>query len=202
MASLPRPKLSEAEFLALEDQADKKSDFYYGDRIPSGAELTAKAGGSLRHSLITARLIAGVSGRLGRGGCAVYDGNLKVRVSREVSFYPDLSIGCGARAAEAHEVPGPRVVFEVLSPSTALFDRSEKFQEYQRVPGLEQYVLVSAERPRIEWFERTGDGWLYRRAEGMTDTLPLPGVGVAVLLEEIYWGMEENDGDSSETAAD
>jgi Uma2 family endonuclease len=115
-----------------------------------------------------------------------------VRVRIEVtnrSTYPDVSVVCGAERHapdDPEAVTNPVVLVEVLSPTTELSDRGEKFAHYQHLASLQDYVLVSQESARIEVFRRQGESWLltiYERDASFT----LPSVGVTMSVDEVYF---------------
>jgi Uma2 family endonuclease len=88
-------------------------------------------------------------------------------------------------------VVNPRLVVEVLSPSTELFNRTTKFERYRQLGGFEEYVLVSQDRPQIEWFYRYPDGvWRFDVRTGMTETLRLRSLGIELLFAEVYLGVK------------
>ncbi len=77
--------------------------------------------------------------------------------------YPDVTVICDRLEADpddpaGHTVTNPRVIVEVLSPSTEDYDRTEKLQHYQRIPSVEETVLVAHDARRVELFRRASDG--------------------------------------------
>ncbi|BCM89891.1 hypothetical protein IAD21_01741 [Abditibacteriota bacterium] len=105
-------------------------------------------------------------------------------------YYPDLLIKCPPyrfHPRDANALLNPHAIFEVLSPATEAFDRTGKFDEYQIIPEFSDYVLVSADRVRVEHFRRTGDGeWTQRVYRLLTQELHLENFGISVPLAEIY----------------
>ena len=83
------------------------------------------------------------------------------------------------------DIVSPAVVFEVISPSTALTDRRVKAVEYAGVPGILAYVMLETERPEVT-VRRRSTGWEAETFEGLDAKLPLPEVGVTIPLAEIY----------------
>jgi Uma2 family endonuclease len=179
----PVRRISESEYLAIERQAEGKSEFFEG-------EMFAMAGGSRRHSLISANLIAELKNRLRGRSCVVFNSDLRIHIEATGLFtYPDASVVCGA----VQSLPGtddtltnPVLIAEVLSESTEGYDRGKKAEQYRRIVSLREYLLVSQKEPHVELFTRTENGWVLREAEGLGATLELPGVGITVALEEIY----------------
>lgn len=105
--------------------------------------------------------------------------------------YPDCLIVCSQpEFVDSHKdtLTNPTVIFEVLSPSTESFDRGGKFGNYQSLPSLKEYVLVSQDRLRIEHFVRQpqADQWLLTVIEGIDADLVLPSIEIRLSLAEIY----------------
>ena len=102
----------------------------------------------------------------------------------------DLSIVCGKSQLEDREedtLLNPKVIVEVLSPSTERHDRGWKFKNYQLIPSFEKYVLVFQDEPRIERFVRQGDvGWLKTSTDGLDQVLRLDTIECEIPLAEIY----------------
>ncbi|HEV2881817.1 MAG TPA: Uma2 family endonuclease [Pyrinomonadaceae bacterium] len=184
MSSLPSYYLSPEEYLAIERQAEYKSEYVDG-------VMYARAGGSERHNLIAGNLIAEFNVQLRKTDCRVYPSDLKVRVPNSRRFfYPDVSIVCGETQFADDErdvVLNPVVVVEVLSESTAAFDRGKKFQSYQQIESLREYLLVSQDEHVVEHFLRQDDGhWLYTKAGGLDESLALPTVKCRLALRDVY----------------
>jgi len=182
MSSVPEKRISPEEYLRMERAAETKSE--YDDGI-----VYAMAGAVRRHNVIATALLRCLDQRLSPN-CEAYGSDMKVRVQRPRRyFYPDVTVACGEFEFEdGHEdiLLNPLIVFEVLSPGTERDDRGRKFNAYQMIASLHQYVLVSTDQYLIEYFRREGDQWLYARALGIEATLPLPSVNCEIPLQEIY----------------
>ncbi len=179
-----------AEYLAFEHEATERHEYRDG-------EIISMAGGSPQHSLIIANVIGGLHGRLKGKPCRVFESNLRVRSARDARYvYPDVSVVCNeARFDPADDkkttIINPRVIVEVLSPSTEASDRGEKFQRYIMVDGFEEYVLVAQNQARIETFLRQPDGtWSLAFFEGMQAVARIRSLGVDLPLADIYAGVE------------
>jgi Uma2 family endonuclease len=160
-------------------------------------EALAMAGGSAEHSLIGANLIRAVGNRLDQGKCRIYSSDLRVRIPRKALYtFPDAAVVCGQADFERHPTAGstltnPRVIFEVLSPSTELYDRGDKFALYREIPTLVEYVLVSQSHPRIETYFRQDDGgWTFGPYDGLERSVNLLSLGIDLPLAEVYEGIE------------
>jgi Uma2 family endonuclease len=185
-----RTALSSAEFLAWERQQPVRHEFFRG-------EAFAMAGGSLRHNALSARVIAALQSAL-PATCRVFSSDQRVGLARgERYVYPDVTVVCGAVTVEpgaSDVLTNPTTVVEVLSTSTEQYDRGLKWEGYQRIPSLVDYVLISQSEPRIERFERTADGgWLYR-SEDLRGSVEMAH-GVVLVVERIFAGMFELPGD-------
>lgn len=184
MSAVPKPVITPQEYLARERHAEIKSEYYRG-------EMFAMSGASREHNLIAVNVAGELRGQLRDRDCEVYQSDMRVRVSATGLYtYPDVTVVCGGpqfEDAEADTLVNPKVLFEVLSPSTADYDRGGKFAQYRRLPSLAEYVLISQDRPLIEHYVRQPHGeWLLAEKTGMEDTLVLPSIGCALRLSEIY----------------
>lgn len=171
------------EYLALERAADYKSEYIDG-------EIFAMSGGSRRHSLIAGNLIRELGNLLRHRPCEVHPSDLRVNVDEaDLYTYPDVTVICGDPEfadAENDTLMNPAVIVEVLSPTTEAYDRGEKFARYRLLPSLRVYMLVSQDRPRVEWYTRGPDGWLLHDADGLDATVELTDPGCTLALAEVY----------------
>jgi Uma2 family endonuclease len=184
MSSIPNIYISPEEYLALERKSKYKSEYIDG-------EVFAMAGGSERHNLIVANIIAGLHGQLFGSSCRVYPSDLKVRAPRpRFFFYPDVSVVCGeTKFHDEHKdvVLNPAVIFEVLSEGTAAYDRGKKFQDYQQLDTLAEYILVSQDDALVEHYIRQENGsWIYTKLSGLNASLVLPSIKCQLELSFIY----------------
>ncbi|MDB6109209.1 MAG: hypothetical protein JWR69_959 [Pedosphaera sp.] len=184
----PIHRLTEAEYLKLERQADFKSEFF-------GGEMSARSGGSRWHSLIATNLAREFSTRLRGRPCVAYSSDLRVKAEASGLYtYPDLSVVCGEQRFVDEQVDAllnPTVFVEVLSDSTEAYDRGKKFELYRQIPSLQEYLLVSQREPRIEQFIRQSGGeWLLRDAVGLNTQLALPSLQINVTLAEVFANVE------------
>ena len=157
--------VSADDYLMLEDRATSKHEYLDGviyDWQAGGP--SARAGGNKEHNLVSLNVYRAIWNQLQGGPCKVFVADVKLAAAdHSAYFYPDVLVTrSDTDRASRLEVREPTLVVEVLSPSTELFDRREKFSACQRFASLESYVLVSPEQRTIEVFTRTG-GW--RRTE-------------------------------------
>jgi Uma2 family endonuclease len=175
------------EYLAWEREQPTKHELFHG-------EVFAMPAGSPRHNALCGRIIAAASRAL--PSCVVLTSDQRVTmVSHGRYVYPDVSIVCGGLEIESNDVlVNPTILVEVLSSTTEQYDRGLKWEGYQRITSLADYVLVSQSEPRVEHYRRATDGsWTYRAAgPGERATLS---TGAALIIDEIYAGVLDLPGD-------
>jgi len=172
------------EYLAIERRAEYKSEYVDG-------VMYAMAGGTERHNLIVANVIIAIGGQLRGRHCRVYPSDLKIRVPNSKRFfYPDVSVACGETQFSDEEkdvVLNPTLIVEVLSESTAGYDRGTKFFSYQQIESLRECLLISQDQPLIEHFVRqTEDDWLYRKISGTGERIQLPSIECELRVSDVY----------------
>lgn len=184
LMSLPSPAtVSVEEYLAAERVAESKSEYYDG-------VVYAMSGASLAHNQIVTNLIVALQNRLKGGKGRAYPGDLRVSTpSGHRYFYPDVTVVCGPAQTfdERNDILlNPTVVVEVLSDSTAAYDRGRKFLSYQTIPSLKEYLLVAQDEQRVETFRRQPGGWLYTQIAHPEAAVALESLGLELPLVEIY----------------
>ncbi len=180
----PATRLSEVEYLEIERKAEIKSEFYDG-------EMFAMSGGSRWHSIISSNVGRELGNALKGRGCVVFESNMRVKVEATGLYtYPDVSVSCEEQRFVDDEMDtllNPAVIVEVLSESTEKYDRGQKFQQYQQIPSLQEYMLVSQQAARVELLVREGGGtWRLHQAEGLEAKITSPTLGVTLELREIF----------------
>ncbi len=155
------------------------------------------SGGSANHATISGN-IHGILRSLLRGGpCRVYNSDMKVRVSEKRYLHPDVVVSCDSRDRGTTDlIRSPRVVVEVLSPSTEARDRGRKLQCYLACPSIEEYLLVDFRSMRIEIYRKEQKKWIYD-AFGADDEVELASLGVHFMVtgayEDVIFEKEKND---------
>jgi Uma2 family endonuclease len=183
MAAEPR-YLSPEEYLESERRASTKSEYIDG-------RIFAMTGASQNHNLLQINAILSITPQVRRRGCQVYPSDMRVKIpNRRTYFYPDLTIVCGEPQFEEERrdtLLNPTVIIEILSPSTAMYDRTEKFAHYRTIPTLREYLLIAQDSPMVEHFiHQQDEQWLWSIAEQLTDTVELPSVGCTLALADLY----------------
>jgi Uma2 family endonuclease len=175
------PRWSVEQYLDLERVSPVRHEYVDG-------YVYALAGGTQAHGVICANLVALLRVAVRGGQCRVYTADVKVRVAERRFLYPDVSVGCDPddRRDAADWLAAPRVVIEVLSDSTATYDRGDKFALYQQIPALQDYVLVEAQRQWVEVHSRQAAGAWTMRAYGTGSLVALPSLAVDLTVAAVY----------------
>ncbi len=182
--ALPKPKKWTAEdYLAFERTAQERHEMLDGD-------VYAMAGASETHNEIETVLGYLLYGQLLERPCRVFQSNMHVQVTDRTYFFPDAMVFCGEPQYKDNKkdaLLNPTVIFEILSPSTEMFDRGEKFQQYRLLPSLRDYVLISQTQMLVEHFTRQDDNsWVLRDLSAPEAVLVLASVGCTLRLQDIY----------------
>jgi len=136
-------------------------------------------------------IIRSLGNQLRGGPCRPTTSDLAVRIPAGNIRRPDVTIECGQADRRDMTVRDPRVVVEVLSPSTMSFDRFKKVVEYQTVGTLTHILLVDTEVPRIDVLARSGsETWASTRYEGLDAKIDLPTINASLDLAEVFEGMD------------
>ena len=184
MSYQPRHFLTAEEYLTHERKAAYKSEYFAG-------ETFAMAGASRRHNLIVANIIRILGNQLLEQVCNVYPSDMRVKISKiETYTYPDVVVACGAEEfedAEDDTLLNPVVIIEVLSESTEAYDRGKKFEHYQSLDSLAEYVLVAQEPYRIEHYVRQNDRtWTYCAFHEVDEVVHLHAIHCTLVLRDVY----------------
>ena len=174
------------DYLRIEQESGLKHEFFEG-------HVVAMAGGSVVHALLGARVLTRLANGLQGRNCVAVGSDLKIASPSGLSSYADASIVCGPIAVAAHDrhaVTNPSLLVEVLSPSTAHYDQSEKFEHVRQIPTLMHYLLVSTDRVGLQHRSRNGDGSWTLRYLGAGERLLLPDLGLEIEVDALYEGVD------------
>jgi Uma2 family endonuclease len=176
-------KYTPEEYLALEEKAEYRSEYFDG-------YIFKMAGGTEAHITISFNVTKLFADKL-RGKCRAYQSEMKVWIDEiGTFFYPDVTVVCGERKFHKGKrdiVENPILLVEVLSRSTEEYDKNDKFLTYRNIPSFQEYVLVSQNRPAVQQFNRQADGkWLHNATIGLSSKVYFESVDTEMSLEEIY----------------
>ncbi len=185
MAPMAAPTyLTPEAYLELERKATTKNEYVNGETL-------AMAGASFAHNFITLDTTIYLSRQLMDGACEVAStGDLRVKVSQTASyFYPDIVVVCGDPQAEDNTfdtLVNPTLIVEVLSVSTEMYDRDEKFAHYRQIDSLQEYILISQDRVQVVHYRRQVPQWMPTEFRALEDVMPLVSIGCKLPLQHIY----------------
>ncbi|NET88065.1 MAG: Uma2 family endonuclease [Kamptonema sp. SIO1D9] len=181
IANLEFPSMTPQEYLEWEPTQEMRYEYFNG-------EIVLMTGGTKPHNRIALNLAIALDNQLRGGNCEVYITDIKVVIpTRGNYFYPDLVVTCDLRDRNNNQLINyPTLIIEVLSPSTEVFDRSEKFAQYRTIETLQEYVLIHSQRISVEVFRRNEQNlWVLHPYES-GDTVTLASVGLSLPIAEIY----------------
>lgn len=179
------PKISADDYLAGEAGSPVKHEYLAG-------EVFAMAGAGEAHVTVALNLATLLRDHVRGGPCRVYISDMKVRIEKADAFYyPDVFVTCDRTdSSENLFKRNPALIVEVLSDTTAAFDRGAKFAHYRQLDSLREYVLIEPERRSIDLFRRNANGtWVLHP---ITDggQLELASLDFQCPLESVYEDVE------------
>ena len=171
------------EYLAKERKALTKSEYRNG-------QIQAMPGASHEHNVIMGNTFAELHIQLRDRTCIVYPSDMRVKVSSTGRYtYPDVVVVCDEPEFEDSHFDtllNPTVLIEVLSPSTAAYDRGDKFAAYQKLDSLREYVLISQNSVCVEHYLREDQAWDLTEFRSLSDVFHLTSIGCELSLRAIY----------------
>jgi Uma2 family endonuclease len=177
-------KFSLDDFMSWEAEQSERHEYING-------EVFAMTGARDGHNTIAGNLFAALRSALRGSPCRAFIADMKLRVDvADAAFYPDVMVTCDARdktpeadLAKRH----PVLIVEVLSESTAAYDRGLKFEYYRNIDTLKEYLLVEQDRRHADLFRRLEeDGLWVLYASGAVEDVVLESVGVRLAMDLLY----------------
>jgi Uma2 family endonuclease len=158
--------------------------------LVEGHPLRLMAGASRRHDQIVVNIIAELRDQLRGGPCRPFTSDTSVATSADKRRRPDAGVECGELRDDDLTAQSPRLVVEVLSPSTREFDMFGKLDEYKLVDSLDYILLVEPNAPQaILWRRGPDRAWEHQAYEGLDREIGLAELGVALRLDDLYAGL-------------
>jgi Uma2 family endonuclease len=177
--------ISHTDYLAAEAISPIRHEYIRG-------EVWAMAGGTQAHNTIALNVASLLRNHVRGSGCRAFVENMKVLIeTADVYYYPDVTVTCDERDRNASDsfIRYPCLVVEVLSEKTEAFDRGEKFADYRQINTLQEYVLISQNRQRVECFRRNAQGrwelYVYEKDEDVYLASVDFSVPVALVYEDV-----------------
>jgi len=181
MAQHEYPTIDIEDYLTL-DQNSQKARYEYLE-----GELKMLAGGNPDHSIITTNLTGILYGLLKGSSCIVYNSDMQFQLSESRYVYPDLTVTCDPRDEEPEDkrIHYPRVIIEVLSPSTETTDRGKKLLYYQAHPTIQDHMLIDSLNILVEIYHREKGRWTFSTHE-LGEQIQLESLGIQFSVYDAY----------------
>ena len=187
MATQPVPHFTPEQYLEFDRNSEFKNEYIYGEIVPM-------VGATPWHSLISGNAGRALGNRFSAHGCLVFDSTLRVFLNREIYAYPDTTVVCGQLEYSDDKkdtVTNPKIVVEVLSPTTKNYDLGEKLRLYWSVASLTDIFLIEQKKVWLEyWFRAPGGEWSKRVMEKLQDILRIESANCEIPVTELYAGVE------------
>lgn len=175
------PVFTASDYLAWESEQPDRHEYLDGD-------VFAMAGAEDRHVTVSMNIAFALRQHLSGSACRTYMSDMRLHVAAANSyFYPDVLVTCSAAdQASAMVKTEPKLLIEVLSPSTAAYDRGLKFSHYRRLSSLEEYVLIDLDTRTSDVYRKGADGlWvLHPFAQG--EAVSLASVALSLSPEQLF----------------
>ncbi|QIR37726.1 Uma2 family endonuclease [Tolypothrix sp. PCC 7910] len=174
------------EYRAIEEKAEGRSEYRDGEIVPI-------PGGTPKHSRIGRNILAYLTFALRDTQFEPINNDLRLWIPEyRRGVYPDVMVFDGEpqlNDGRLDEVLNPLVIVEVLSPSTADYDRQNKFRIYRSIVSFSEYLLVEQDEPFVERYSKQTQGWLLSEFNGLEVSISLDSVGIELPMAEIYRGI-------------
>ncbi|USR91414.1 Uma2 family endonuclease [Phormidium yuhuli AB48] len=176
--------ISPSDYLELEENSPHPHEYREG-------LVYAIAGGTDNHDRIALNLLSQINLHLGSSECRFYSGNVKVNYQDKFYYYPDAFVTCDERdRQDRHIKRHPKLIIEVLSKSTRDFDKGVKFNDYQQIEELEEYVLIEQEEQRVECRRRQSDNTWETVIYTLGDRVQLQSIDLELAIAQLYQGLD------------
>jgi len=176
------------EYLALEEEAEYRSEYYRG-------EIFAMTGGSANHNRISGNIYMTLNEAFAGQPCEAFIADMRLLVKPNGLYtYPDVMVVCGGIEfveGRTDTLTNPVVIIEVLSKSTEGYDRGAKFELYRALESLQDYLLVDQAKIHVEHFHRLEDGrWILQEFNRLEDTVRIELIACELSIQQIYNRVE------------
>jgi len=186
MIATPQPQwMSVTQYLEWEAKQQIRHEYLNG-------QVYAMTGGTIPHNDIALNLATALKTFLKGTICKVQMADVKVIISEQGPFfYPDVIVSCDAIDRQARDgMRSPKLIVEVLSPTTAGFDYGQKFRYYRRIPSLQEYVLIDSENVSVDCYRRSDHQWQLTSYPESGDKVHLVSIDFQCSLSLLYENVE------------
>ncbi len=199
MAITALKKLPIDQYLSFEQESEVRYEYHFGG-------VYAMAGGTIRHSILCSNIAGLLRSKVLESGknCIAFNSEIKLEIERANRYvYPDAAVICG-KINESPTISGavrnPRVIVEVISESSADYDRGAKMRYYLSLPTVKEYLLIDQDQVHVTLYRKQEESNLgsFHYADGLDSSIELKSIGVTLSLAQLY----QNVGPSDATPAD
>jgi Uma2 family endonuclease len=188
MATQSLPYVTPEQYLEYDRNSEFRNEYIYGEIIPMES-------GTPWHSLIGMNVGSQLNYRLSGTPCRVFNSSLRVSLDLKAGYvYPDVTVVCGQLVyvdGKNDAITNPKIVVEVLSPSTMDYDLGTKTRLYWAVASLTDLILIRQDRIWIEhWFRTPNGKWDHTLIEDPAGILKIESANIEIPVTEIYTGVE------------
>ncbi|MEJ7848147.1 MAG: Uma2 family endonuclease [Pyrinomonadaceae bacterium] len=175
-----KTKTSVEDYLEREKISPDKHEYVEG-------EIYSMAGTSDNHNRIVTEFLTQLSLHLRDSKCEPFAADIKVQVTKNVYYYPDILVSCEETPENPYFRNQPVLIIEVISPSTEHIDRREKLLFYQQMPSVQEYVVVDQHTMNVEVHRRQPNGgWITYYFNEASDLVELTSVELSIPLPDLY----------------
>ena len=185
-----KEKISVEDYLEGEKVSPVKHEYISG-------EVYAMAGASANHNRISGNFFTPLHFHLRGSDCEAFMSDMKVMIDENTFYYPDVVVACDSTDTDPYVRTEPRLIIEVLWPSTQRIDRHEKLSAYRRVNSLQEYVIVAQDRIRVELHRRVSDDdWETQIFNNADEHVQLSSVDLTLSVSDIYRNVRFEEAES------
>lgn len=188
------------EYLEMENASQEKHEYFQGEIFPlyrekSFGDVNSMSGAGFHHNLIFSNVFSFLGSKLSGSKCIPFGSDMRMNIPENTLFtYPDISIYCNEiKHLEEDENTAllPTVIIEILSPSTKIYDRGNKFKLYRDIPSLKEYILIDSESISVEaFYVNQNQNWELKESKEISDALTFVSLGFKIQLEDIYYRVK------------
>jgi Uma2 family endonuclease len=179
------------DYLLWEASQTERHEYFQG-------EVFAMAGGTLNHNAVSGNAYMALRNHLKGSLCSVYITDVRVQVDAvDAYFYPDVVVTCqpkGSADGQSITVQSPVLIVEVLSDSTASWDRGGKFAAYRQLPSLQEYVLLDPQAQTVDVYRRNAANrfelFAWNPQNAHLEPCEFSSVGLTWPLDAVFEGVE------------
>ena len=186
MFALPKRKyISPEDYLKMEEVSPVKHEYFDG-------EIFQMAGASDNHNTLAMNVAAELHQQLKKRDCKVYQNDMRLYIEKEeIYVYPDIMVVCGKPKIKKYKsldnILNPVLIVEVLSSSTADYDKGAKFEQYRTIESFKEYILVSQDTKQITRYTKQKNGsWVLMDFIGDKTEIELVSIDCKLTMDDVY----------------